>query len=177
MSDELVNQLTLNFLINKSQLQKLNKKSNCQEDKLKEIQTYKPRIQKLFDDLLVCNQPDDLLYDVKNSFDTFVNKSIYYFKAHDESIALENERNSEQIHDDIDYYEEERAIERGDYVENDNVKEEEEEEEEEEENDEDDNDVPKFNKTVISGDVDYTWFNIAKQQYKKHKIIPRKKEI
>ncbi len=35
-------------------------------------QYYNDRIQKLFQDLLVCNPPEDLLYDVKSSFDAFI---------------------------------------------------------------------------------------------------------
>ena len=113
MSDDLVNQLTLNFLISKHQLQKLNKKVKETSDQIKtrDIKEYNERIKILFDSLLVNNPPDDLLCDVKNSFDTFIDKSIYYFKAHDNTIALENERNNDVIHDDIDYEKEEREIE------------------------------------------------------------------
>jgi hypothetical protein len=55
MSDDLVNQLTLNFLISKNQLQKLNKK--IKEDASQLIQTdkelYGNRIKQLFNDLLI----------------------------------------------------------------------------------------------------------------------------
>jgi hypothetical protein len=75
----------------------------------------------LFNDLLVNAPPDDLLIDVKNAFDIFVDKSIYYFKAHDNTIALENQPNSNDIiHDDIDYEKEEREIEKGNYKEQSN---------------------------------------------------------
>jgi len=120
MSDELVNQLTLNFLISKHQLQKLNKKikEDIKEDKMNEIKLWSYRLKLLFNDLLVNTPPDDLLIDVKNAFDIFVEKSIYYFKAHDNTIALENERNSNDIiHDDIDYEKEDREIEKGNYKE------------------------------------------------------------
>ena len=106
MSDDLVNQLTLNFLISKNQLQKLNKKvkENSNEIKVKEIQKYRKRITTLFNNLLDYQPPDDLLFEVKLAFDAFIDKSIYYFKAHDNSIQLENERlNKDIIHDDIDF--------------------------------------------------------------------------
>lgn len=106
MSDDLVNQLTLNFLISKNQLQKLNKKVKEKSDqiKVKEIQKYRKRIVTLFNNLLDYQPPDDLLFEVKLACDTFIDKSIYYFKAHDNSIQLENERlNEDIIHHDIDF--------------------------------------------------------------------------
>ena len=94
MSDDLVNQLTLNFLISKNQLQKLNKKvkETSDQQKLREMQEYNDRIKQLFCDLLVCQPPDDLLFEVKNTFDNFIEKAIYYFRAHDNNNALEIER-------------------------------------------------------------------------------------
>lgn len=131
MSDDLVNQLTLNFLISKQQLQKLNKKAKETSDqkKIREIQEYNDRIKTLFYDLLVCQAPDDLLFEVKMAFDTFIEKSIYYFKAHDNTENLEQER-SQIIHEDIDYEKEEREIEKGNYKECSNNEENEESEEE-----------------------------------------------
>jgi hypothetical protein len=146
MSDDLVNQLTLNFLISKKQLQKLNKKvkETSDQTKIREMQEYNDRIKKLFCDLLVCEPPDDLLYEVKNSFDIFIEKSIYYLRAHDNNTLLENERTTnikDDIQEDIDYEREEREIEKGNYEENcDNNELDENEEEDEEENEEDEED-------------------------------------
>ena len=116
MSEDLVNQLTLNFLISKSQLCKLNKKTkeNISQQRQSEINEYSNRIKMLFADLLVCNAPNDLLYDVKSSFDIFIDKTIYYFKAHDDNIKLENER-KDIIHNDIDFEKEERKFEKENY--------------------------------------------------------------
>ncbi len=142
MSDDLVNQLTLNFLINKEQLQKLNKKMKESTDlnRRTDREIYGERIQKLFSDLLVNNQPDDLLVDVKTGFDFFVDKAIYYFKAKDNHELLELERETSEefnrynpnvIHDDIDYDKEDKSIANGCY------KEEGEEEEDEDEEEDD----------------------------------------
>ncbi len=206
MSDDLVNQLTLNFLINKQQLQKLNKKTKetTEQQKIKEIQEYKDRIKLLFNDLLVYQPPEDLLFEVKVAFENFIDKSIYYLKAHDNSEALENER-SEEIHDDIDFEKEERNIINGNYKEK-SEEEEDDEDEEEEEDDEDEDeeeeedeeeDVPKtikpikhhpivvkskYTKPTSSVGVDdiqklpLDWFQNVRQSYKKNQIIPRKKE-
>ena len=133
MSNDLVNQLTLNFLISKNQLQKLNKKAKETSDqkRLREIQEYNDRIKNLFCDLLVCQAPDDLLFEVKNTFDHFIDKAIYYFKAHDNNNELEMERSNE-IKEDIDYEKEAREIEKGNYLEEGQEEESEEEGQEEE---------------------------------------------
>ena len=133
MTDDLVNQLTLNFLISKQQLQKLNKKTkevSCKR-KIIEIQEYSNRIRTLFADLLVCEPPEDLLFEVKSAFDNFIEKSIYYFKAHDNTENLEKDRNGE-IHDDIDFEKDEREIEKGNYKELSNYEDENEHENEHE---------------------------------------------
>jgi hypothetical protein len=191
MSEELINQLTLNFLISKNQLQKLNKK--IKEDVSQVMKTdkevYGDRIKKLFDDLLMNNSPDDLLYDVRSSFDLFLNKCIYYLKAHDNNQLLEKERQEkDDISDDINFEKEERDIENGNYEENSNHSEE--EGEEGEEGEEETNIQPTLiikekytNKNMKSEGVDdiqklpLNWFNNVRQNYKKNQIIPRRKEI
>lgn len=196
MSDDLVNQLTLNFLISKEQLQKLNKKTKdtAEQRKIQEIQEYSDRIKILFYNLLVYQPPEDLLFEVKIAFENFIDKSIYYLKAHDNCEHLEKER-SEEIHKDIDFEKEERDIENGNYKECSNF--EEESESEKEELEEDKNPFKeeikpiihqpiivksKYNKSTISEGVDelqklpLDWFQNVRQDYKKNQIIPRKKE-
>lgn len=147
MSDDLVNQLTLNFLISKNQLQKLNKKvkETADQTKIREIQEYSDRIKTLFSNLLVYQPPDDLLFEVKNAFDTFIDKSIYYFRAHDNNEALELERTNnaiiDEIREDIDYDREEREIEKGNYQEISDFEESESEEENDEEKVEEDDEL------------------------------------
>ena len=177
MSNDLVNQLTLNFLISKAQLQKLNKKAKETSDqkRLREIQEYNDRIKNLFCDLLVCQAPDDLLFEVKNTFDNFIDKAIYYFKAHDNNNDLEMERSVNDIKEDIDYEKEAREIENGNYLE---------EGQELEEDKTIHNPVivkSKYNITNSIGVSDIqklplNWFENVQQNYKKNQIIPRKKE-
>jgi hypothetical protein len=196
MSNDLVNQLTLNFLISKKQLQKLNKKTKetTDEIKIKEIQYYNERIKLLFNNLLVCDVPDDLLFEVKNAFDNFIEKSIYYFKVHDNNDALEMERSSNDIKDDIDYEKEEREIENGNYEENDDEQGQDEKQDEEQDEGQDEtfqtnkNDSEsvfvrsKYKNKSNSVGVDdiqklpVDWFQNVRQNYKKNQIIPRKKE-
>ena len=194
MSEDLVNQLTLNFLISKNQLQKLNKKiKEDASDLLKtDKEIYGSRIKQLFNDLIKDQSPDDLMIDVRNSFDLFINKCIYYLKECDHNELLEKERG--EISEDINFEQEERDIELGKYVENSNEQEEEDEEEEDEEEQELDEEKElskqptlhikeKYtNKTKSQGVEDIqklplNWFNNVRQNYKKNQIIPRRTEI
>ena len=142
MAEDFVNQLTLNFLISKHQLQKLNKKvkENNENTRKTDKEVYGKRIIQLFNDLLVNEPPVTLLQEVKTGFDFFIEKCIYYFKALDNNEILEKERTDDYpsnniIYDDIDFEKEEQTIERGNYKEK--SKKYDEEDEEEEENDED----------------------------------------
>ena len=123
MSDDLVNQLTLNFLISKHQLLKLNKrlKETTEQTRKTDKEIYGERIKHLFNDLLVNETPQDVLQDVKTGFEFFVDKCIYYFKALDNNDTSEKDSvdESSMIQDDIDYEKEGNSIERGNYKEND----------------------------------------------------------
>jgi hypothetical protein len=92
MSDDLVNQITLNFLISKQQLQKLNKKiKQKEEDKMKtDMEIYKENFVELFNKMVNDDFPDDLLEDVKYSYTYFVEKSIYYLKMRATTNTNEN---------------------------------------------------------------------------------------
>jgi hypothetical protein len=98
MSDDLVNQITLNFLISKQQLQKLNKRiKQKEEDKMKtDMEIYKDKIVELFLKLLDDKVPSDLLEDVKHSYNYFVEKAIYYLKMK-ETSNLESEAMSNEV--------------------------------------------------------------------------------
>ena len=166
--NEYINQITLNFLISKTQLNKLNKLKQKEFD-LKP--TYdKAQITDLFNKLLNENSPDDLLEDVKTCFDAFIEKSIYYLEIHDKNTDIQNERN-DQIYEDEEEEDEE---------------DEEEEEDEDEEEDEEDPSVKVFSKYAKNNrsngvediqKLPLDWFNTTRQNYKINQIIPRKKEI
>ena len=143
MSEELVNKITLNFLISKQQLQKLNKKiqENEENNRKSDKEIYENRIKELFLDLLVNHPPEDLLQEVKTGFDYFLDKCIYYFKIHDNNLSIENERNetvqeNENIEEEQENNEEENNEEENNQEDYDNNEQEEEENEEEEEEEE-----------------------------------------
>lgn len=177
MSEDYVNQLTLNFLISKSQLEKLNKKRNndkqtgLQIDKTKFREPVLELFNRLFDD----DAPPDLLHDVRDSFDLFITKSIYYLKIREQNLDSDvKEEDLEQ-----DFVEEEEDLEEDD-------KEEEEEDQEKEDLEEEEvTNVYKKrpNKTKLTSGAEsiqklpLDWFNTTKQNYKMTQILPRKNEI
>jgi hypothetical protein len=101
MSEDFINQLTLNCLINKSQLEKLNKKICNDKDEIfkKNIKLYKNQILILFEQLLENNSPSDLLSDVHKSFELFVTKMIYYFETRVEDDDAISDANDDAISD------------------------------------------------------------------------------
>ena len=173
-----VNQITLNYLISKTQLHKLNKLK--QKDDILEPTYDKDRIHNLFNQLLNNDKPDDLLEDVKECFDAFIEKSIYYLEIHDKNEIIQKERNEQcdeegQINDDINYEDE--------------CNNEQDEEEEDQKPLEEYFEEPvkmihaKYPKKSVSNGVEdiqklpLDWFNTTRQNYKKNQILPRKKEI
>ena len=204
MSDDYVNQLTLNFLISKTQLAKLNKKisqdskSVLHEDK----ERFRKDIVQLFNKLLENEAPSDLLQDVRDSFDHFIDKSIYYLK-----VREDNNKNNEYYNKNDNFKEDENETsfkedvdDDDDDDEDDDVEEDEEDvdedetmvieddvEEEDETSFKEDNVVKVHKKvtktTMVSNGVDdiqklpLDWFNNIRQNYKKTQILSRKKEL
>ena len=184
MSEDLVNQITLNYLISKSQLHKLNNKIKQKEqDSMKsDKEIYKEQISELFTKFLNDEFPNDLLQDVRNSFTYFIEKSVYYLKLkanrsnEKEEEISDNEAKAEEAEEDISAVEEEDL-------------EEDEEEEEAEEAGEEEEDVAsleeeevkpqrvykKTNKPSHSEGVDdinklpLDWFTKVKYQNQKQK--------
>ena len=181
MSDDLINQITLNFLISKQQLQKLNKKLKQKEaDVLKtDMEIYKDQIVELFTKIINDELPDDLLEDVKHSYNYFIEKSIYYLKIRlqadsleDAVVNLEEESVVNLEEESVVNLEEDSVVN----LEEDSVVNLEE-------------DAPgcktvykKNNKNTKSKGVDniqqlpLDWFNQVRQTYKQNHIIPRQKK-
>ena len=114
MSEDYVNQLTLNFLMSNTQLAKLNKKiSKDTSDNLKSDKAiFREDIKTLFNKLFDNDIPSDLLGDVKDCFDHFIDKSIYYIKLHNDNIKNNetnesNENNKHIRENNCDYEQEE----------------------------------------------------------------------
>ena len=134
MSDDFVNQITLNYLISSQQLNKLNKKIKQKEvDKLKsDKEIYKDQINELFTKCLNDEFPNDILQEVKHSFAYFVEKSIYYLKIKADNLA-NNKECSEECSANAQEQEEASEEEQEEQEEEQEEQEEEQEEQEEDE--------------------------------------------
>ena len=91
MSDEFVNRVTLEYLLNKemysSQIKRKKKDTLSKED----TTVYHKRIYNLFKDILEGTPPDNLFLDVISTYDTFVGSAINYFKVLDKSDIIQAE--------------------------------------------------------------------------------------
>jgi hypothetical protein len=92
MSQAFVDQVTLDCLLNKSLFNTQVKNKKSQSVNKEERKFYKKRIYNLFKEMLINKaEPDDLLPDVKYSYDNFINASINYFKTIDSTDLLQEE--------------------------------------------------------------------------------------
>lgn len=92
MSQAFVDQVTLDCLLNKSLFNNQVKNKKSQSVNKEERKFYKKRIYNLFKEILINkSEPEDLLPDVKYSYDNFINASINYFKTIDNNDLLQEE--------------------------------------------------------------------------------------
>jgi len=100
MSEELINQITLNCLMNKQQYERYlaSKVSKSVKDEDKKF--YRKRIYCLTKDLLLkTEEPDNLLPDVKYAFDQYVKSCIHYFKVLDSNDIVQEQYKELDDHD------------------------------------------------------------------------------
>ena len=206
MSDDLVNQITLNFLISKQQLQKLNKKiKQKEEDKMKtDMEIYKDKVVDLFFKMINDELPDDLLEDVKHSYTYFVDKSIYYLKMKESSNTefIEADKEEAEEESDEDEDEDDEELEEDELSANEIVTENDDEDEDEANEIVAEDEIvtkeltntfktqpttikktvyKKFANTKSKGVDDIQqlpldWFSKVRQTYKQNQIIPRHKD-
>lgn len=91
MSDDFVNRVTLDCLLNKemysNQIKTKKERALSKEDK----RFYRKRIYSLFKEIISGKPPPDLFLDVKSTYETFVTTAINYFKAIDRSDIIQSE--------------------------------------------------------------------------------------
>jgi len=109
----ILNDITLQFLISKEQLQKLNQKRNTEPDtsKVSQQSVHEDKIKELFHNLLVNEAPDDLTYELRNIFDLFVDKCIAYFEDKEQEKERKEQQEQEQEQEAMDIEGEEDAEE------------------------------------------------------------------
>jgi hypothetical protein len=91
MSQSFVDQITLDFLLNKETMGKHVMKQREKEIDKQEFQFYKKRISNLFKDLISNEYPEDISPDVKYAYNTFIKSTIHYFKTLDNNDLLQEE--------------------------------------------------------------------------------------
>lgn len=91
MSQSFVDQITLDFLLNKEMMGKHVMKQREKQIDKEEFQFYKKRILNLFNELIINQYPEDLSPDVKYAYDTFIKSTIHYFKIIDNNDLLQEE--------------------------------------------------------------------------------------
>jgi len=91
MSQALVNQITLDCLLNKEMMGKHVMRQREKQINKDDLNFYRKRIFNLFKEIISNNQPKDLASDVKYAYDTFIKSSIDYFKVIDNNDLLQEE--------------------------------------------------------------------------------------
>ena len=97
MSQSLVDQITLDCLLNKETMGKHIMKQREKQINKEEFIFYRKRIFNLFELMINNNNPDDLSPDVKYAYNTFIKSAINNFKIIDNNDLLQDEYN------DIDF--------------------------------------------------------------------------
>ena len=95
MSESLINQITLDCLLNKKMYNTQIKKQKTKQINHEERKFYRKRIYNLFKDMISENSPDNLLLDVKYAYENYINATINYFKIIDSNDIIQGEHDSE----------------------------------------------------------------------------------
>lgn len=91
MSQSLVNQITIDCLLNKEIMGEHVMKQREKQINKEELNFYRKRIYHLFKEILSNKTPEDLQPDVKYAYDTFIKAAINYFKIVDNNDLLQEE--------------------------------------------------------------------------------------
>ena len=91
MSQKLVDQITLDCLLNKEVMGKHLIKQREKQINKEDLKFYRKRILNLFKDIISNNFSGDLSPDVKYAYDSFIKTSIDYFKVVDNNDLLQEE--------------------------------------------------------------------------------------
>lgn len=95
MSESLINQITLDCLLNKKMYNTQIKKQKTKQINHEERKFYRKRIYNLFKDMISENSPDNLLLDVKYAYENYINATINYFKIIDSNDIIQGEHDYE----------------------------------------------------------------------------------
>jgi hypothetical protein len=91
MSENFINQVTLDYLINREQYNKHVENKNTKNVNKKDKKFYRKRVFQLTKDLLSKEEPNNLFPDVRYAFDNYVNMCVQYFKAIDNNDIIQSD--------------------------------------------------------------------------------------
>jgi hypothetical protein len=91
MSQSLINQITLDYLLNKEKMGSHVIKQREKQISKADLKFNRKRIIDLFEDLITNNPPEDLSPDVNYAYHTFIKYAIDYFKVVDNDDLLQEE--------------------------------------------------------------------------------------
>ena len=97
MSEDLINQITLDCLLNKKTYGSHVRTKKCKHLNKEERKFYRKRIFNLFKEMITFNVPEDLSPDVKVAYDNFIDSTIHYFKTTDNNDIIQSEYKDEDI--------------------------------------------------------------------------------
>jgi hypothetical protein len=93
MSSGIIDQITLECLMNKETYNKLMSHKSIVIEKNKDKKFYRKRINNLTKELLLSNPPDNLMPDVSFAFDNYIKTCIHFFKIIDETDIIQQDYN------------------------------------------------------------------------------------
>ena len=91
MSESLINQITLDYLINKDLYAKCVHNKIAHDNNKKDKRFYRKRISSLIKELLLGESPENVTPDVKYAFDNFAKTCIQYFKTIDSTDIIQED--------------------------------------------------------------------------------------
>jgi hypothetical protein len=95
MSESLINQITLDCLLNKKMYNSQIKNNKTKQINHEERKFYRKRIYNLFKDMISENSPNNLLLDVKYAYENYINATINYFKIIDSNDIIQGDHDYE----------------------------------------------------------------------------------
>lgn len=91
MSQTFVDQVTLDLLLNKQMYTDHVENKKISQINKEERKFYKKRIFQLFKDIITNSEPDELPFDVKYTYNNFINACIHYLKTKDNHDIIQSE--------------------------------------------------------------------------------------
>jgi hypothetical protein len=100
-SESFVNQITLQYLMNKSQYSNYMEKKTSESTSKRERKFYSQRFIKLTKNLLRKKDVEDMPADIKFAFESFLKSCIHHFKMTDHTETVQAEYDKEDVDEEV----------------------------------------------------------------------------